>query len=260
MKAKDLSTHPPIICLVGPAGCGKTALCSQAGGGYLFDFDDGMRTALNLKDQFTSYRQQIEFDTYRDMDIRKPNAWLNAKNKLMQFVNTADPVKHLVYDDKKTSFDSVVVDSLTGACQSIRYFVMNTEGGGPLNTPQIQHWGSMVKELDQFLCMLRSLPVVKIVAAHDNFADVNDSIKHIINSMTKNHGMNNVSWMFDEVLYMQIKPAGEGKRKFIVTGKGAGLPVRTRSAIFDDVDITTIGLVGFLEKCGYVYNQKIVSH
>ena len=68
MKAKDLKdlNEPPKILLHGDSSNGKTALISQLSNAYLMDLDGGMLTALSLKDNFTKYRHEIEFDIFKD--------------------------------------------------------------------------------------------------------------------------------------------------------------------------------------------------
>jgi hypothetical protein len=245
MKAKDLKDTPPNICIVGTAGCGKTALVSQAGNDcYMLSFDpNGMRTARNLQDDFSKFRQAIEFDDFVDADPFKPDGFMRAKRKINELV------------DKPPR--AVVVDSLTGLCSTIMRFVMKTNKQNAFATPEIQHWGFMINELEQVLAVLRSIPCMSLMTAHDSFATGKDnSLVHTIMSITQNHGRNKISWMFDEVLYMRTRPAGSGRYKYTVSTQGDGLPVRTRSGLFTDVDVTTIGLQGLLERVGYDYEPK----
>ena len=107
MKATDIKEEnsPLTILIHSPAGGGKTALVSQASNGYLFDFDDGMRTAKNLEDKFTSLRHSIEFDSYRDKDPRKPKAWLSAKKKIFEL--------RRLFDKKECPYNAIVIDGIT---------------------------------------------------------------------------------------------------------------------------------------------------
>ena len=95
MKARDLLrlNYPPNILIYGPAGSYKTALVSQLTNAYMFDFDDGMRTAATLKDKFFDARQQIEFDIYKDRDVLKPTTFMKAKEKLLRI--SADCARYI---------------------------------------------------------------------------------------------------------------------------------------------------------------------
>jgi hypothetical protein len=243
MKAKDLQTQnkPPSIVIVGPAGCGKTALCSQLGkNAFCFDFDDGMRTCLTLQDKFTSFRQSIDFEIYRDSDPTKPDCYVKALTKLRQMLSK--PPK------------AVLLDSLTGLASAIYHYIMLTEKHDSFAKPEIQNWGSMVNETERFILMLRSLKCPIIMTAHEGLAEMEGGASvRIINSITKSHGRNKVAWLFDEVWYMQARAIGAGKFGYFVSGRSVDLPCRTRSGILSDTAIDDKGLQGLLEKLGYSY-------
>lgn len=242
MKALDLKgkNTPPSIILYGPAGCGKTALASQAKNAYLFDFDNGMRTALNLQDVFTPLRQDTEFDTYLDTSTKTATAYMNFKSKLQDIQN-----------GKGVNYSAYIIDSLTGLCRAIKNHVMCLSGGMFI-VPQIQHWGSMVNELESVLTIIRSLNRLMIVTAHENIIEHDNSTLVRIMSMTQNHGTNKLSWLFDEVLYCKSRAKGQGKMDYIVSGKtSSSITTRTRSSINDDIVVNEIGLDGLLQKMGY---------
>ncbi len=247
MKAKDLLNDktPPNLAVVGDAGCGKTALVSQLGkGAYILDFDGGMRTALTLKDPFTPLRQSVEFDTYLDKDPQNPNAWVKAKEKLRSFVNAKPP-------------KALGIDSLTGACQAVRLYVMKTSTGNAFAQPEIQHWGMMINEIEQFLFTVRVVPCLTIITAHVAIDDAQKGgVIHYINSITKPHGKNKVAWTMDEVLYMTSRSLGANKVSYVVSGRRVDLPVRTRSNMTGDLDIVPCGLKGLLEKIGFAYDPQ----
>ena len=108
MKAKDLlllSNYPSIL-IYGPAGTGKTALVSQAKDSYMFDFDNGMRTAALLDDKFTPLRHNCEFDTYVDANPESPNMWLKASTKIAEFSRLSA--------QGKLPYKAIIIDSHTG--------------------------------------------------------------------------------------------------------------------------------------------------
>ncbi len=250
MRAADLANinKPPNICIVGRAGCGKTALVSQAGeGAFLADFDGGMRTALTLQDKFTPRRQAIEFEEFYDENPYEPRGYARFKIMLQSWLKEPKQVPR-----------AFVIDSLTGLKKSLIRYIMKGAGHA-FKQPEIQHWGTMITELEQILFILRSLPCMTLMTAHDGFVEGTDSngktqIMQIINSITRNHGRNELAWLFDEVLYMKSRSLATGLFKATVTAKSVGdLPIRTRSGIFKDLDIVETGLDGILEQVGFSY-------
>ena len=248
MKALDLlnMNKPPSILLYGAAGTGKTALTSQAADGYMFDFDGGMRTALTLKDKFTVLRQAVEFDIYVDEDPQKPTAYINAKNKLMD-----------VFVTGKHSYKAVIVDSLTGLCRAAQLHVMGLSGDS-MRTPQIQHYGQIITEVESVFTILRSLHILTIVTAHEMVVETDTGNLIRIMSATKPHGMNKLQWLFDEVLYTKVRQKGQGLVDYIVSGRAtSSIAVRTRSSINSDIVVNDIGLSGFLKLVGFDYNPQV---
>jgi archaellum biogenesis ATPase FlaH len=240
MKAKDLDTlnYPPSVLLYGTAGSGKTALVSQARNGFLFDFDNGMRTAVTLKDKFSELRQSIEFETFVDKDMKTMREYLRFKNMLLSMQNG-------------TKYDAIVLDSLTGLCRSIRYYIMSC-AGNTFGSPQIQHYGQMVNELETVLTILRSMNKLLLVTAHEDLVDVDNTTIIRIMSVTRKHGSNKLAWLFDEVLYTKARMKGANNIDYIVTGKtSSSTTTRTRSGILFDVVINDIGLDGLLAEMSY---------
>ncbi len=249
MKAKDLldMNKPPSLCIYGPAGSGKTALVSQASGGYMLDFDGGMRTAVTLKDQFTPLRQQIEFDIYVDQTPTTPKMYVEAKQKLMK-------ISQMILV-KKWPYDCIVIDSLTGLCRAAMLHVLGCSGDS-MRVPQIQHYGQAVNAIESVLTILRSLNVPILVTAHEQLIETDSGNLIRILSATRPHGMNKLPWLFDEVLHMKVRPKGQGKIDYIVSGRSsASIATRTRSGIQSDIVINEIGLKGLFELVGYKYGK-----
>lgn len=248
MKAQELRNRnkPPNLLLYGPPGAGKTALSSQASGGYMFDCDDGMRTALTLDDKFSPLRQAIEFDIYVDDNPEAPRAYTDVKNKLLS-------IRKLVAEGK-WPYNACVLDTITGLCRSIQLHVMSCSGGA-FKIPKIQHYGQMVNELESILTILRSINVLTVVTAHEMAVETEaGGVLIRIMSATKPHGMNKLPWLFDEVLYCKCRARGQGKFDYIVSGREtSAIMARTRSGIKDDIVINDIGLKGLLERVGYNY-------
>jgi len=250
MKPKDLLklNRPPNILIYGRAGTFKTALVSQASNGYLFDFDDGMRTAATLQDKFTPLRQGIEFDTFVDKNPKQPKAFMNAKKKLLEI--------SALCAKGQWKYDACIIDSLTGMCKSCQLQVLGSAGNS-FKRPEIQHWGMMVNEIENMLTILRSLNVLTIVTAHIMSDEIDAVSKVFPMSITKKHGENKLTWLFDEVLYSRARSKGQGKYDMIVTGQGTGsIEARTRSGLPKNFVHNDCGLVGVLKAMGYSYGKK----
>ena len=251
MKAKDLLLlqNYPSVLIYGPAGTGKTALVSQANNSYMFDFDDGMRTAALLEDKFTSLRQDCEFDTYKDSEPSKPTRWSAFTKKLFEFSKMSAKGK-ITHDGK--DIDTIIVDSLSGMAKSMQLHIMYVATTDAFRKPQIQHWGDMVSEIEKCLTILRSLKCLLIVTAHEMDFEV-DGINLIRPlSITEKHGKNKLAWLFDEVLHTSLRPAGMNKHKYMLSGHSTtSILARTRSKMTEEIDVSEIGLAGVLEKIGY---------
>ncbi len=256
MKPKDLldQNYPPNILIHGPAGSYKTALVSQASNAYMFDFDDGMRTAATFKDVWFDARQNIEYDIYKDKNVKIPTAFITAKKKLLNIsaACAAGTWKH----------DAVIVDSLTGMCKSCMLYVMSIPGtgnpeGDSLTQPKQNHWGPMVNEIESMLTILRSLNVMTIITAHSFSLEVDGVEKFFPSSITKPHGQKKLTWLFDEVWNTKILPGAQGKHTPVISGKStACVEARTRSGLNENVKHQEIGLVALLSKIGYKYGEQ----
>lgn len=266
MKAEDIlkRNYPPSILIYGSAGAGKTALVSQLSGGYMFDFDRGMRTAATLKDKFFDARSKIEFDDYRDEDPMKPVAYFGAMKKLREIVTEVGA--------RKWKYDACIIDSLTGMCKAGQLFIQglgdkSNPMADPLAKMEVQNWGSLIAEIEKMLTLLRSLKVLTVVTAHIDIMETKKEGKGVMlgetevaaihpMSATKSHGANKLMWLFDEVLYADARPAGQNKMNYSVSGTPTlTIKARTRSSI-GTVIHNEIGMKGLLEQMGYHYGVK----
>lgn len=247
MKANDLLKKGGLMSILayGPAGTGKTALFSQAKDCYMLDFDGGMRTAATLNDKFKELRLKVEFDTFVDFAPRTPRAWKLAKDKLFSMSKESSM--------GKLKYKSIVVDSLTGMARAIHLSTMGNSGN-PFAVPKIQHWGTMVNEMEIFLTIARTLKCLLLVTAHEMPLDVDgqDLIRPM--SVTKKHSLNKLAWLFNEVWHSSVRQMGAGRQNYIISGRSTScIMARTRSGLTDDLVHNEIGLAGVLEKIGYSY-------
>ena len=255
MKVRDIAGIPPNILIYGPVGTQKTALTSQAKGGYLFDFDGGMEIALTLNDKFRELRYGIEFDTYVDANPMKPEEWLKAKKKLISIVGQIQ--------NGSWQYDALVIDSLTGMVRAIQLQVMSNSGD-PLRKPEIQHWGSMIAELESALTLLRACKVLRLVTAHElpiERVAVKSIIPYVDHttplSVTRPHSDSKLAWLFGEVWYSKVRLGAQGKTEFTVDGGTSTINrSKSRGGLIKPVAHNEIGLKGVLKLIGYDYGEK----
>lgn len=258
MKAKDLKSSDPKILIYGPAGTGKTALVSQASGGYLFSFDSGgMQTALNLQDEFTKYRHSIEFDEFVDTNPDRPSAYRKFKEKLFSFV------QQLQRDKDKFPYDALVVDSLTAMGQAAMREVMANVGRTPsksgvaMQGPEIQHWGLAIADLRNMITLLTSLPIMILVTSHDIIQEENDgSVKKRPNALGSKLP-SELPPYFSEVWLASVKVKPQRKFDFTVSWMPSSTyETRTRTGVMQELSVVSLGLRGILKEIGYSYNQE----
>ncbi len=262
MKPADLLklNRPPCILLYGPAGTGKTGLVSQLKNAYGFDFDDGMFTASTLKDKFFDARQQIEFDIFKDENPLEPNMFPLAMKKMQQIIrdNFAG----------KWDYNGLVIDSLTGLCRASQLHNQFKNTQNAFTKMEIQHWGALINDIEEFLTLIRAIRVPTIVTAHVDMMDKavlnargnpiigqRETIAQFPSSATTKHGFRKLMWLFDEVWYAEKKPVGQGKESYWVVGNKLGvIQTRTRSS-FGRVRHDEIGLEEVLKLTGYHYES-----
>ena len=257
MKPSELLKQniPPIICIWGAAGSGKTALIAQMKNGYIADTDGGMRTAATLHDKFFETRQQIEFNTFIDKPPAAPTAFINLKKNLLSIAKQCN--------EGTWPYNAYGLDSLTGLCRAAQLHILATiapdkySSPDMFNVPVLKHYNYIVNAVESILTIIRSLNVLVIVTAHETMIETKDDILIRIASATKAHGANKIPWLFDELWHSKIRLGGQNKKEYIVGGSGnAALSTRTRSGLNEDVIHNDIGLEGVLNKIGYKYKNK----
>ena len=247
MKATELlkTNRPPRILIYGAGGTGKTGLVSQASRGYLMDFDEGMRTACTLKDDFFTLRNEIEFDEFKENNPMKPTQWISAKSKLIDIMNQCAA--------GKWEYDCLVIDSFTGLCEAIQFQIM-ANCGKPMGKPEIREWGLIVAEAENAMALIKSLPVLTLVTAHELPIQLEGG-SHIMKILAPGTKLPaKIPGWFDEVYYTRAKQGSQNSQKFVVSGrKTSSVEARTRSGMNKEFDHTTVGLSSLLNEIGFKY-------
>ncbi len=246
MKAEDLIKHnyPPKILVYGAAGTGKTALVSQASKGYLMDFDNKIFTIKSLQDQFSPLRHEIEFDTYSERNIQKPDAWLKAKKKLIDIMNKCFR--------GEWEYDCLIIDSLSGLAEVVQNQIMS-QCGKTMGKPEIREWGLIVAEVEVAIKIIKSLPVLIIVTAHELPIMVDD--QHIMKILAPGTKLPaRIPTWFDEVWYAKTRRVAGGALSYIVSGrKTPAIEATSNGGMNKDFNHTDTGLKGVLSEIGFTY-------
>lgn len=219
MQLTNDNITPPSIFLWGQFGQGKTAFVETGGASVqLADLDNGAKTGLNLKDKWLEERKKIDWLPFLD----KPgevNAWRDIKAHI-----TSIPAKIAA---KQYPYRVFVIDSFTTFCEQAFKFVLRNNNNLWGNPTQPQ-WGMMMIEVKQLMHVVRSLPICKIVIAHEQ----EETVGEMIQLKPKVPGKAlypEIPPLFDEILYAKkVNLAGDKSEFRIHTKSTSYYPARSR--------------------------------
>jgi hypothetical protein len=164
---------------------------------------------------------------------------------------------------KRLPIQAIIVDSLSQMFQAAMQNVLHNSGKRWQSADisklksfiEIQHWGLAFQDIINVMQILKSLPCVVVVIAHDQ----RDTIGKDTNAMEiielgisgKNMpGL--IPSYFDEFWYMKARQAGAGKlQRIIQTQSNNTTSSRTRLQVPDSFDVTDVSLVDLLLQFGY---------
>lgn len=237
--AADLLRKPPKIILYGPPGDGKTALAMTLGkDALMLDADEGLTTAITLKDKFTNDRLQVECKQFIEEDIaKKAVVWTRFK----AFVETIPSLikrKDKPFSEGGFPFKALIIDSLTSfgeACS--KYIVANNGNIG--QAPEIQHWKMIANDMSNVISVLRPLPIIVVLIAHDEerpFGKIGTPAYHerVSIAVPTKALITRIPRFFDEIWYTKCKQLGDGEMEYYLhTRKDDAIIARSRLGIHE---------------------------
>jgi AAA domain-containing protein len=151
------------VLVYGRSGAGKTGLVGKVleipemCPLYVFDFDLRINSILAVVERQLIV-DNLTYDQYRDGD--KPgSAFTEAEAKLRELTAAIKAGK---------GPRTVAIDSLTFAEKSIMNRVLMMDGKNQLSLRQLNHYMSVIGQLEDFISKLCGLPVNIIVTAHED--------------------------------------------------------------------------------------------
>ena len=212
----------------------------------VFDFDGGLRSALSVQDQWTPRRIECDVKQFIDDDPAKGIAFVKGQAAILDLVNDCRKgvCKH----------KGVLIDGMTTMGDAAMRYVQGNSGHVGKN-PEIQEWGLMITLIKNNFALLRSLPIVVIVTAHEHVYELDKkSVTQIAVPGRKLPG--EFAGYFDEVWRTKVKALGGGKVDFVIqTMPTEGTIARSRSCIPDLVSMNE-GMVALLKRMGFDWDQS----
>ena len=244
---KDIKVIHPKILLYGIAGTGKTALALTLGSKLqIMDFDNGLMTGKTLKDEHYDTRMSVNAIQFLEPDPNKGTAFLKAKNHLYKVAEACAKGKY--------SFKSICVDSLTSLVDSAMRMVQGNSSHIGKN-PQLQEYGLAFNEVENFLTILKSLPILVVVTAHQhNFEIDNKTMVQIALPGRKLPGK--ICGWFDEVWRMTIQNLPKDEIAFRIQTNGTASTLARSRFNIPDKQNAKVGLPVILKEAGYEYDGE----
>lgn len=245
-KLIDLPSRHPKVLIYGPVKIGKTALALTLGArAQVIDFEDGLLTGQTLNDRWKKDRGEVDVRQFLDLDREKATSFQRAKAYVVEAANLCNKGEF--------PFDAIIIDSLTSLADSAVRSVLYA-GNHLGSNPQIQEWGLAFSDIKNFLSVVRSMPVVFILTAHEMVKTTGTGKaaedKTVIGIPGKNLP-GQVGMLFDEVWYMRAQEMGAGRSKFYIqTVQTSSALAGSRGNLANNTDVSE-GLWSLVEKLGY---------
>lgn len=251
MKLSDRTptqTKAPHILLWGDVGSGKTALTETLGSRlHLIDLDDGAGTGLSIKDSLLDARRSIDYETFIEPEpYKRATVFPRVREHVIKISNQITL--------GRWPYQALAMDSLSALADAALQQILHNSGKYGLQ-PEIQHWGMAFNSVLDVMNILRSMPIVVILTAHEQ-------VKTIGSGQTKEDRLelaisgknmaSKISRYFDEIWYTRVMAAGANKLNYVVQTSSDVIPCRSRGGLPNFTNVSD-GLPKMLEKIGYVF-------
>lgn len=248
MKLSELANSPldpPRILFFGPPGSGKTAATLTFGADLeLIDLDKGLRSGLSIKDNWTETRGKVEIFPCREANAQKPEAFLKAKNKLMDVCNQVA--------SKTYKYKVLALDSLTELGEAaLRYVRANSGTLTNGKNTTLQEWGLAINEVQQCLNMLKTVPIPVVVITHELNETEESGAKRTRMWVIGAKLPDQLGAYFDEIWYARTVPGGGGSVSYTIqTLPTSAVVCRSRMGVPNGTSLSK-GLPAILKEVGY---------
>ena len=246
MKVKDMDgtlTYCPSILFYGDLGTGKTAFCATGGDKVtILDCDRGIKTAKHFQDKWTPQRLECDFHDFYEDDYENPKKYMKLRTHLINLKNQSKK-------DPQNAPKICILDTFTGMVVGIKRHILFITGHTKKN-PNLHEWGLIINEVEVIMALFKSLPMVKILTAHESIIESDEGTKFKFLCPGKNLPTS-VAGFFDDVFYCRLRKKAGGKTEYQLTSKAtAAVAARTRTNFTDDFNMDD-GLLKLLENLKY---------
>lgn len=252
MKLSELKSKPRHVCMYGEVGSGKTALALTLGErAVVIDLDDGLLTGISLKDSFRNARMSVTVKQFLEPE---PQVRATVFSRVKSYI-------YGIPRDIKSGnfpFEAFIIDSLSAFADSAVQMVMANSGNIGKN-PEIQHWGLAFTEIKNVLNVVRTLPIVVVLIAHEQIKLIGKPPNQDMRLELAIPGKNlpsQVARYYDELWYLKTRQVGQGKiQRVLQTSSTEAIAARSRSCLPNLTD-TACGMWKLLEMTGYKVPEK----
>lgn len=248
----EMKTSAPKILLYGSSGSGKSVLATTLGSDAdLIDTDGSLLSVKRFNDKWTQTRGQINVLDCLEVD---------ALNSAIAFEKAKSYVHSIAGQCQKKTYPkkALIIDSWTSLCSACIRRVSGMTGS-VVKKLGFNEWGIVVTELENFLFVAKSLPILVVMTAHQMEVPIKTAggeAEEEELTMTKiltptQKLPDKVSNMFDERWHLEMKEEAGGKLVSRVQVKtGRLIDANTRLNIENNLD-ASLGLKEILKKGGF---------
>lgn len=220
---KELTaTIPPSVLVYGKSGVGKTAWAMTAGKyAQMVDADYGFRTALSLRDRWFDARNSVDVHPFQERitpEASTPTLWPSVKTEILKLSGA------IWKDQAKYPYKVLIIDSLTAlSLHCLRWIeALNgtTKSGAKQDGRMI--YGLAMKEIENLLLVVKSLPIAKILIAHSSIQTNADQSTFEELAIYGKDMPNKICQSFDEVYYFRTTLAAGGLSDYIIQTQSTG--------------------------------------